>query len=479
MIPSFPLTKKRKRLSSVLGLTLDGSRLEGLVVQRGLGGLQVRQTFSVSLSLDPLTNAPELVGREIRNHLEAAGVREHQCVVGLPLKWALATHVEVPDLPEGDVASFLNIEAERGFPCNVQSLHVVSCRCRPPGGKQQALLVGIPRNHVALLEQALRAARLRPASFSLGITALQPAGPVAAAGELALAVGESHVALQVTCAGGVAALRALEGAMEMQGAQHVLHADVVAREARITLGQLPPDIRQAVRRVRIFGPRDLAQQLADEMELRFEPMGLEIESVTRFDASRFGIQVPADAPVSPAFALAAALLAGEATPFEFLPPRVSPLRQMAARCASGKARTTAAVAGSVALLAGALFFYQQWRMWGLEAQWKNMSVKCTELQAIQANINQYRAWYDESVKGLTILRTLSQKFPEDGSVTAKTVNITELKNISCSGVAKNYPALLQTLARLRALKEVRDVKLVWTRGQAPAMTFDFSFTWNQ
>ena len=45
--------------------------------------------FSVSLSLDPLTADPELVGREIRNHLDAAGVRERHCIVAVPLKWAL------------------------------------------------------------------------------------------------------------------------------------------------------------------------------------------------------------------------------------------------------------------------------------------------------------------------------------------------------------------------------------------------------
>ena len=62
---------KRQRLSGVLGLALDGSRLDGVVLRRTNGALHVQQTFSVSLSLDPLTNDPELVGREIRNHLDA------------------------------------------------------------------------------------------------------------------------------------------------------------------------------------------------------------------------------------------------------------------------------------------------------------------------------------------------------------------------------------------------------------------------
>ena len=70
--------RKRKKLSSVLGLALDGSRLEGVVMRRVNDALHVHQSFSAVLTLDPLTAAPELVGREIRNHLDAAGVRDRK-----------------------------------------------------------------------------------------------------------------------------------------------------------------------------------------------------------------------------------------------------------------------------------------------------------------------------------------------------------------------------------------------------------------
>src|SRR5579864_4469532 len=87
---------KRNRPNSLLGLSLDGSRLEGVVLRRNNGSLRQTQSFSATLSLDPLTAAPELVGREIRNHLETAGVRERFCIVGLPLKWVLTAHTELP-----------------------------------------------------------------------------------------------------------------------------------------------------------------------------------------------------------------------------------------------------------------------------------------------------------------------------------------------------------------------------------------------
>src|SRR5215467_12185562 len=271
----------RQRLSTVLGLTLDGSRLEGVVLHRTNGAVQLQQSFSVSLSLDPLTAATELVGREIRNHLDAAGVKERNCVVGLPLKWALTTHVDLPQLPEEDVASILQLEAERGFHCDVSTLHFAASRSHSDTGKEHAFLVGIPKNHLTLLEQALRAAKLRPLSFSLGITALLPPAAESSNGVLGLAIGETHVGLEVTAGGGVAALRALEGALEMDGSRRVLQSELVGREARITLGQLPPEVRETVRRIRIFGPRDLSQQLADELELRLEPMGLKVELAGR------------------------------------------------------------------------------------------------------------------------------------------------------------------------------------------------------
>ena len=40
---------RRRKLTSLLGLTLDGSRLEGVVLRRPNGSLQVSQTFSATL----------------------------------------------------------------------------------------------------------------------------------------------------------------------------------------------------------------------------------------------------------------------------------------------------------------------------------------------------------------------------------------------------------------------------------------------
>ena len=91
-----PFLAKRRTPSTLLGLTLNGSRLEGVVLRRTNGSLQVQQTLSVALTLNPLNGDPELVGREIRNHLEQAGIRQRRCIVCVPLSWVLTLPIKMP-----------------------------------------------------------------------------------------------------------------------------------------------------------------------------------------------------------------------------------------------------------------------------------------------------------------------------------------------------------------------------------------------
>jgi Tfp pilus assembly protein PilN len=267
-------------------------------------------------------------------------------------------------------------------------------------------------------------------------------------------------------------LRALEGAIEDEGGRRGLYADLVARETRITLGQLPAELREAVKHIRIFGPRVLAQQLADEMELRFEPMGLKVEIVSRYAPDEFGVELPPEAPVSAAFSLAARRLTGGAPVFEFLPPKPSALQQLVARYSSGRLRSAGAAAAGVLVLVGSLFLFQQFELILLRSRWSAMSARVQELNALQQQIQQYSPWFDSSFRNLTILRELTLAFPEDGSVTAKTVEIRDGNTVTCTGTAQDNGALRRTLNQLRTADGVTDVKLQQLRGQSP-MQFSF------
>jgi hypothetical protein len=481
--------RKRKKLTAVLGLTLDAGKIEGVVLRRTNGSLQRLQSFSAPLALDPLTAAPELVGREIRNQLDAAGVHERNCVVGLPLKWVMTAQTELPPLPEADAASLLQLEAEKGFHADTAELQISNSRSALAGDKKFVLLAGVPSGHVVALEKVLAAAKLKPVSFALGLSALQASGGGDASSPsvatrasqppvLALAIGEGNIGLQVTAGGGVVALRALEGALETEGVRRTLHADVATREARVTLGQLPGELREQVKLIRVFGPRELAQQLADEMELRFEPMGLTVEVVTAYAPNEFGVTLPADASVSPAFSLAARELTQQKPAFEFLPPKPTLIEQFVTKYSSGRLRTTGAIAAGVAAIVVGLFLVQQIQLWHLGSQWSRMAAKVTDLQHVQDQIRQFRPWYGGTFRSLGILRELSLAFPEDGVVTAKAIAIRDDGTVSCSGTMQDNSALLAMEAKLAKSPGVSNLKVEQIRGKSP-MQFVFSFKYDE
>ena len=470
---------KRQRPSTVLALALDGSRLDGVVLRRNIGSVQLLQSVSATLTLDPMTADPELVGREIRNHLDAANIRERNCLVCLPLKWAMTTHLEIPQLPEADVPGFLQLEAERGFHSDAETLFFATSRYSL-AGKQNASLVGIPRNHVVVIENVLHAAKLKPLSFSLGITALQRPSADNSDCVMALVIGESNVGLQITCAGGIAALRALEGTIEDEAGRRILHADVVTREARITFGQLPTELREKVRTVRIFGPNDLARQLADEIELRLEQLSLKVEVIKNYAPGEFGVQIPADAPVSPAFSFAAAYLAGADTTLEFLPPTIPAWQQFASKYGTGKARKAMAAAAVAAVILFGLFLFQEVQLVHLKSRWKTMSADVGQLEDMEAKIDQYRPWHDDRYpfRALQIIKQITAAFPEDGTVTAKTLEVHDLNTVVCSGVARNNQYLLSTVERLQESSGISSVNLTQVRGRDPARQFTLNIQFN-
>lgn len=472
-IPGF----KRQRPSTVLALSFDGSQLDGVVLRRHTDSIQQLQTFSTTLSLDPLTADPELVGREIRNHLDTANVRERNCVVCVPLKWALTAHTEIPELPEEEVAEFLQIEAERGFHADAATMYFATSQYKL-GAKNHAALVGVPRGHVEVLEKVLRIAKLKPLSFSIGMTALQP--PLADKSNcvLALVVGESSVGLQITCGGGLAALRALEGTVEMEGGRRVLHADVVVREARITFGQLPPELREKVRTVRIFGPRDFAQQLADEIELKLEQLNLKVEVVKAYAPGEFGVNLPADAVVSPAFSFGAEYLAGKPTFIEFLPPKVPAWKQYADKYGTGRARKAIALAAAVVIVLLALFLYQEVQLAKWRSKWNQMSKEVGQLEVIKGKLDKYQPWADKNVTGLAILRQMASAFPQTGAVTVKSLEVRDLNTVICSGVANSMSSLTLTQGQLRKTPGVVGVSLVNSRGRATSWQFTLNIQIN-
>jgi hypothetical protein len=342
-------------------------------------------------------------------------------------------------------------------------------------GDSYATLLAVPREPVGRLLAALAAAHLRPLICSLGIAALQPADDETGGGVVALLPDRQRIILQVTAGGGIAMLRTLEGAYEIAGGTAQLQAETLLRELRISLGQLPVQVREAVRRIRVFGRGEAGEELLEELQLRTSDWNVLPELVADAAAAALPVGGASDPPASPALYLAVRHLAGKQEPADFLPPRVSAWEQFTARYSTRKLIWAGVSAGAVAGVVVLAFLLQQIMLWRWESRWRAMESRVTVLDTLQQQIRSQRPWFEESHRSLSVLRRLTEAFPEDGAVFAKSVELRPPVTVVCSGTAQDRQALLTVLKKLSGAAEVADLKV--ERMDGTPLEFTFYFRW--
>src|SRR5205085_4423993 len=94
-------------------------------------------------------------------------------------------------------------------------------------------------------------------------------------------------------------------------------------------------------------------------------------------------------------------------------------------------RLAAAVVDVVAIAFG----WQQVQLSRLTTQWDQLAPQVRQLENFQGQIKRFRPWFDDSIRSLSILRRLTEALPENGDVTAKTVEMRESGTVICTGTA--------------------------------------------
>ena len=452
--------------------------MRAVLLRRTGRGLRLDKSFQTSLSLDPLTTDPELVGREIRNHLTDHGIRERRCVICVPLKWALTLRTALPALAEEDIHDFLTVQAEREFPFAPEDISLSVSRFQISEETEHATVVAIPKSHLTALQNTLKAARLRPVGITLGISSLRADGTRPDGSAVSLLVGEEGIDLGVSAGGGMVSLRALDDAYVDEPAGKIFDTDSIVRQIRVTLGQLPPGLSETVNRAYIFGCSELSELLIEQLRPSLDRLGMSVDVGCNGTAQRFIKSESTAKHFPPVLSATAQYLLGRPPLLEFLPPKTSRIRQITGRVSS---RRTLLLGSTVlTLLAAAVgsFSYQYWKLSSLESRWSAIEPNVIEAEAVQQQVRTFRPWYDDSVQSLSIVQRLTEAFPEEGSVWTKTVEIKEQSEVHCSGFAQSNREWLRVLDRLGEADQIQDLQVQQVRGEDP-LQFALSFYWNK
>jgi hypothetical protein len=481
---------KLSKHKSLLGISFEGNRMAVCELRRIGSQIESRRTLRTTLALDLLTSDPELVGSEIRAHLNEAGIREKRCVACVPLKWALTMQVELPSvLSEADMENFIKIQAEREFPFAPEDLSLSVSRCNSSDSAKLATIVALRANHLATLQRVMKVARLRLTGITFGVTSLPVQqtgllGPKENSGVVLLLVHESGVDMEIAAGGGVAALRFLAHAVERGPEGRPFDIGMIVRELRITLGQLPDGMPGNIRSVRVFGTSDLTDGLVEQLQKPLADLGMSVEKSLADTAAQLGRRsatspqgsVPPQELPS-AYAAAAGRLLDRPHEFDFLPPRISKVKHIASRVSARGALWLTVTAIALVVIIGSAFLLQYQRLLHLERRWKTLEPKVGALEKLQERLRQFRPWYDDSIQSLSILGKITTAFPEEGAVWVKSLEIKGMSKIQCSGNARSNREWLEMLERLRKVPGIEDLQVLQVRGNAP-VEFRFSFRWN-
>ncbi|MBX3739320.1 MAG: hypothetical protein KF715_21710 [Candidatus Didemnitutus sp.] len=441
----------KQRPRSVLGLRFGGDQLSLCLLARSNGSAEVVTAATLPLPPDFLRLDAATGGRQLRDLLTQAGVRERACAVALPDHWLLARTCAVPALAPEDLAAFLQLEAEKGFPVDPAHLQIAISTCRV-GDATFVTQLAARREQLDALAALLVAAGLKPVSFTAALPTLSGAVPTAT-GRVTIALAEERATFLAGAGGGVAALRSADS------------GDSLARELRITLEQIPAELRGTLSELDLRG--DASAVTAAENTLG-RSTGLTL--APRAAGRPFGEQLAESAGRQWLFRTDAAL--------EFLPPRPSRFAAWWPKHGSRRLRLAGGIVATVLVATLGAFGWLEYRRWSLGSEWSAMKAQVDDLSAIQSLIRDYRPWYDTSFHSLSILRGVTTAFPETGSVTAKSFEIRGPSAVALSGTARDNAALLLVLDQLRKTREVQDLKVEQIRGKTP-LQFTVSLRWKE
>jgi len=451
--------RKRFQPSTALALTLASGEIS-VSFLAGEGG-KVSRTLSIPVGAEEICRDPEKAGAKLAAALDEAGIRSRRCVVCIPPGWALSASTDLPDVGAEDLRSYLELCAEREFPVAVNELRLAHSPYVLPDGTRRATLAAVPAKRMEALEKMLETAKCRPVSVSLSLDdCLLESKPA-----LFFLANGTHTDVVVTAGGGVVSMRSL--ASSPDSGETPFDPVSFNREIRITLGRLPEAIRQQVREARFGGTPSSAQKLCAETRDQLIRLGME------------KVECPSgDAAGMPAAAVGAAefFLQGKPVAFEFVVPEVNRAQVLFRKFDSRQHRWIVAAAAGIILLPVLVMFIRNLQENHLVSRWDGMKKNVAELDALQQKIHKFRPWFEPAPQVLQVMESVVAAFPEQGDVWAKSVQVTEGYKVTCTGFARNQPALLAVLDRLRARKNVTAVQVQQMRGDNPVQ-FSFTCKW--
>jgi hypothetical protein len=447
---------------NILGLAVDetGIVVAELEVRSGRPQLRRAGEFLWKLEFRP-ENVPTL-GEQLGQFLRDQRFSAKQAVIGLAAKWVLAKEITVPPAAPEVLAGMLSIQAERAFSLNAGELAFDYCSQADTAPKGQVLLLAAQRQLIHQVEELARAAGLRVRSVTVSAlalgSALSAADPEHGCG---LYVRPTYCEFWSRHDGGPQFISHIPMPSK-DGTPNEYTQSLAATIRRAILLSPPRDARRP-RRITAYDARGLAEDIATPLHEQLAPEMAVVDGGAELLSQ--GLDGADGAPEMRSVAgVAVALAARAGAPVvDFLNPKLARRKAPVHK----RAIVWAAII-TVAFLVAAGVLLADWRRNSLDVktytkQLERMSGDIAAAQEIVDRVSYARSWTSRQPQFLECLRQLTEAFPQEPRVWARSLRLNESGSGALVGKTDREESFYEVLDKLKGNKAFSEVKMVYLR----------------
>jgi len=451
------MTLKSKKRSQAIVLYVDGDQAFAYSYRKRGRGAKLRAEGHSRLGQAINLIEPARLVDDLGGVFRQLSSTTKDCIVVLPSHLAPSVILKVPDIDPEDQRGFIQIQAEQQLPLPLSEVHLATYEFQI-GKQDHALVVGLRRDTVSKLKEAVIANGLQVASITVDIAGVVDHavdGNDSLADSCQLIQGQSSLTMVTHAGGGPTGLRhfhLVNGGMD---------AATLERELRITLGQFPQSSGSQLTTIRTAKlPGVNSEQPVPVSEHRSLA---DLNVVDGTEASDLFVSI------------ASSFFLRGVSPLEFLPSKASRFDRIYGQFNSRR-NLWVGLMSAVALTAIA-FLYQVFRLDDLQKDWNSMKDSVAVVESVQAKIREFRPWFDSSVPSLTTARAITRAFPDTGGIWLKQLNIRNDSKVMATGSSRDQNSLLAILDKLRITSGISNLELKSQQGSDPIF-FSFEFDWN-
>ncbi len=451
------MTLKSKKRSQAIVLYVDGDQAFAYSYRKRGRGAKLRAEGHSRLGQAINLIEPARLVDDLGGVFRQLSSTTKDCIVVLPSHLAPSVILKVPDIDPEDQRGFIQIQAEQQLPLPLSEVHLATYEFQI-GKQDHALVVGLRRDTVSKLKEAVIANGFQVASITVDIAGVVDHavdGNDSLADSCQLIQGQSSLTMVTHAEGGPTGLR------HFHLANGGMDAATLERELRITLGQFPQSSRRQLTTLRTAKlPGASSEQPVPISEHR----------------SLAGLNVVDGTETSDLFVpIASSFFLKGTSPLEFLPSISSRFDKIYGQFNSRRNLWVGLM--SVVALTAIAFLYQIFRLDDLQKDWNRMKDRVAVVEAAQGKIREFRPWFDSSVPSLTTARAITRAFPETGEIWLKQLNIRNDSKVMATGSSRDQNSLLAALRELRETSGISELELKSRQGSDPIL-FSLEFDWN-